>query len=152
LTVLVSFSVPAWKIAGAHPLKTEEKNKMSATNKEIVEKVNAAFAENNMDGWLSFCADDVTWTIVGERAVKGKEAIRNWMASMDMEPPTFTVENIIAEGDLVTAHGGMTMKDKEGKAVPYAYCDLYRFQNGKIVDLKSFVVKTETKAKTASGA
>ena len=124
---------------------------MSATNKEIVEKVNASFAEGSTEGFLSFAADDLTWTIVGEKTVDGKNQIREWMASMNMEPPKFTVDNIIAEGDFVTAHGDMTMKDKDGKTVPYAYCDIYRFRDGKIVQLTSFVVKTEAKADAASG-
>jgi ketosteroid isomerase-like protein len=124
---------------------------MSAKNREIVEKVNASFAEGGVEGFLSFCADDVTWTIVGDKTVKGKDAIRKWMASMDMELPKFTVDNIIAEGDFVVANGDMTMKDKAGKTAPYAYCDLYRFRNGKIAELSSFVIKTEAKAETASG-
>jgi len=121
-------------------------------NKEIVEKVNASFAQGGVEGFLSFCADDVVWTMVGNKTTKGKNAVREWMASMDIEPPKFTVDNIIGEGDFVTAYGDMTMKDKEGKIVPYAYCDIYRFRNGKIVELNSFVIKTEAKAESASGA
>lgn len=117
---------------------------MSATNKAIVEKVNAAFAENNLEGFLSHCTDDVEWTIVGEKTVKGKDVIRQWMATMDFEPPKFTIDNVIAEGDMVVAHGNMTMKE-DGKAVPYSYCDIYSFQDGKIIALKSFVVKTDGK-------
>ena len=124
---------------------------MSTKNKEIVEKVNASFAEGGVEGFLSHCADDVVWTMVGNKTTRGKKAIREWMASMDMEPPKFTVENIIAEGDFVTAYGGMTMKDKEGKTGSYEYCDIYRFRGGKIAELRSFVVKTEAKAETASG-
>lgn len=118
---------------------------MPEKNKEIIEKVNAAFAEGSPEEFLSFCAEDVEWTMVGEKAVKGKDAIRKWMASMDMEPPKFTVKNVIAEGDFVAAHGDMTMKDKAGKMVPYSYCDLYCFRNDKIVELRSFVIKTEAK-------
>jgi uncharacterized protein len=58
----------------------------------------------------------------------------------------------IADGDFVTTHGEMTMNDKDGKAVPYAYCDIYRFRDDKIVELTSFVIKTEAKYKTSSGA
>ena len=116
---------------------------MSDKSKEIVEKVNAAFAENNLEGFLSFCTDDVEWTMVGDKTVKGKESIRQWMASMDMEPPKFTVDHVIAEGDFVVAHGDMTMKDKDGKAVPYSYCDIYHFRGAMIVELRSFVIKTE---------
>jgi uncharacterized protein (TIGR02246 family) len=115
---------------------------MSAKNREIVEKVNAAFAGNNPEGFLSFCADDVAWTVVGSKTVKGKDAIRQWMASMECEPPKFTVDAVIAEGDFVAAYGDSTMKE-EGKDVPYSYCDIYRFQGEKIVELKSFVIKTE---------
>ncbi len=128
---------------------------MSAKNKEIVEKVNAAFAEGNIEKFLSFCAEDVEWTMVGEKGVKGKDAIRQWMAAMapkDSEPPKFTVTNVIAEGDFVTAHGDMTMKDKDGKAASYSYCDIYRFRGDKIVELSAFVIKTKAKHKTNSGA
>jgi uncharacterized protein len=125
---------------------------MSTKNKEIVEKVNASFAEGGGEVFLSHCADDVVWTIVGNKTTKGKNAIREWMASMDIEPPKFTVDNIIAEGDFVTAYGDMTMNDNDGKSAPYAYCDIYRFRDGKIAELNSFVIKTEAKAETASGA
>jgi uncharacterized protein (TIGR02246 family) len=115
---------------------------MSAIRKEIVEKVNAAFAENNLEGFLWFCADDVLWTMVGDRTVNGKDAIREWMAAMDFEPPEFTVDAVIAEGDFVAAHGDMIMKEKDGTTVPYSYCDIYRFRGDKIVELRSFVIKT----------
>jgi uncharacterized protein len=123
---------------------------MAVHNKAIVEKVNAAFAEGSVEGFLLVCVDDVTWTMVGDTTVKGKDAIRQWMASMDMEPPQFTVANVIAEGDFVTAHGDMTMKDKDGKVVPYAYCDIYRFRGDKIVELRAFVMKTEAQYQTSS--
>ena len=125
---------------------------MFAKNKEIVEKVNASFAEGGVEEFLSFCSDDVVWTMVGNKTTKGKKAIREWMASMDMEPPKFTVDNTIAEGDFVTSYGNMTMKEKDGKTSPYAYCDIYQFRDGKIVEMNSFVIKTEAKAETASGA
>ncbi len=124
---------------------------MSSPNRAIVEKVNASFADGNTEGFLSQCADDVVWTIVGSKTVSGKNAIREWMASMNMELPQFTVTNVIAEGDFVTAYGDMTMRE-EGKTIPYAYCDIYRFRDGKIVELNSFVVKTAAKAESAIGA
>jgi ketosteroid isomerase-like protein len=123
-----------------------------ATNKEIVEQVNDSFAAGSMEGFLSQCADDVVWTMVGSKTTKGKNAIREWLASMNMEPPKFTVDNIIADGDFVSVYGDMTMKEKDGKAVPYAYCDIYRFRSGKIVELNSFVIKTEAKAESAGSA
>ncbi len=126
---------------------------MPTGNKEIVEKVNAAFAENNMEGFLSFCADDFEFAMVGEKSLKGKEAVRQWMNSMgDMEPPRISNIKIIAEGDFVASHGTMTMKDKDGKTAPYAYCDVYQFRDSKIVELTAFVMKTETQQEKTGAA
>jgi uncharacterized protein len=46
----------------------------------------------------------------------------------------------------------MTTKEKDGKTIRYAYCDIYRFRDGKIVELNSFLIKTEAKTENASGA
>jgi ketosteroid isomerase-like protein len=116
---------------------------MSSSNKQIVEKVNAAFAQGNVEGFLSQCADDVEWTMVGEKPIKGKDAIRKWMTSMGPEVPKFTVTNLLADGDFATCYGDMTMRDKDGKVIPYSYCDIYRFRNRKVAELRAFVMKNE---------
>ncbi len=64
------------------------------------------------------------------------------MAATYIEPPKFTVTDLIAEGDLVTALGDITLKDKDGKAVDYSYCDVWRFRGGQIIELRAFVIKT----------
>lgn len=114
---------------------------MSNRNRELVEQVNAAFTRGDAEGFLSCCADDVVWTMVGEKTMKGKEAIRGWMASAPAEPPQFTVDAVIADSNFATAYGDMTMKE-EGKVVPYSYCDVYRFKGDRIAEMKSFVIKT----------
>jgi len=126
---------------------------MSQENKEIVEKVNASFMEGNSEEFLSFCSEDIKWTMIGEKHVEGKQAIRDWMKEMEgMEPPKFTVTNLIAEGETVVCAGDMTMNDKDGKAVPYGYCDIYHFRDGKIAELSSFVVKSERAADSLEAA
>jgi uncharacterized protein len=49
---------------------------MAANRKEIVRQINEGFAENNLEKVLSFCTDDLTWTMVGDTTVRGKESIR----------------------------------------------------------------------------
>lgn len=117
---------------------------MADENKAILEKANAAMAEGNIEGFLSFCSDDTEWTYVGDKALKGKEAVRQYLAATNIEPPKFTVVNLIAEGDFLTALGDITMKDKDGQEVHYSYCDVWRFRGGKMVELKAFVIETET--------
>jgi ketosteroid isomerase-like protein len=113
-------------------------------NKAILQQGNAAISKGNNEGFLTFCAEDTRWNFVGEKTLQGKEAVRQWMAATYEEPPKFMVENLIAEGDYVTAVGKITMKDEEGKAAEYAYCDVWKFRNGKIVELNAFVIKTTT--------
>jgi uncharacterized protein len=115
---------------------------MAAKNKEIVNQANAAFADNNVEGFLALCANDVEWTMVGDRTVKGKDAIREFMSSMPTQPPAFTVNDVIAEGDFVMAHGNMKMDENGQKAVPYSYCDIYHFRGNQIDQLRTFVIKT----------
>jgi uncharacterized protein (TIGR02246 family) len=116
---------------------------MNTAYKRIVEQANKAFAKGDTEGFLKLCADDVAWTMVGDRTVKGKEAIRQWMSSMGGEPPTFTVDHIVAADGLAFAEGHMTMQDEDGHESPYAYCDVYRFRGDQIAELKAFVIKAE---------
>lgn len=115
---------------------------MSEKNKAILKKGNAAIAAGDNEGFLSFCADDTEWTFVGDRTLKGKEAVRQWMETTYVEPPIVTVTNLIAEGDFLTALGEVTMKDKDRKPAQYSYCDVWRFREDKIIELRAFVIKT----------
>jgi uncharacterized protein len=125
---------------------------MSEKHKVILLEGNAAIAEGNNEVFLSHCADDTEWTFVGDRTLKGKEAVRRYMAEAYVEPPKFTVEHLIAEGDFLTAVGEITLTDKDGQATNYSYCDVWRFRGDKIVELRGFVIKTEAKDETGDAA
>ena len=115
---------------------------MSDKNKHIVKEINNAFAKGDPETFLSHCDDNVSWTMVGEKANRGKAAIRNWIASMkDTEPPKLTLSKLIADDNAVVCSGDMLMKNKDGLAEENTFCDLYEFRGDKIVDLQSFVVK-----------
>lgn len=47
----------------------------------------------------------------------------------------------IAEGDFLTALGDIILKDEDGTATHYSYCDIWRFRGDKIVELRAFVIK-----------
>ena len=121
---------------------------MAANRKEIVQRINEGFAENNLEKVLSFCTDDFTWTMVGDTTVRGKDPIRKWMASMDPQPPQFTIHQTIAEGDSVVTRGDMVMQEKpNGPSIPYTFCDIYRFAGDRVAELTAFVIRTD-KART----
>jgi ketosteroid isomerase-like protein len=115
---------------------------MNLNNKAILETANAAVTQGDNEGFLSFCTDDVTWEFVGDQTLEGKEAIRQYMKTTYLEPPQFMVENLIAEGEFVTAIGKISLKDEDGKMIHYSYCDVWRFRDGKMAELKVFVIET----------
>ncbi|MFT2008506.1 nuclear transport factor 2 family protein [Pontibacter sp. 13R65] len=100
---------------------------MVEDNKGILEKANKAITEGDNESFLSFCTDDIEWTFVGDLILRGKEAIWQYMAMVYIEPPKFIVENLISEGDFVTALGKIRLKDRDGK----------------MAELKAFVIKTD---------
>jgi uncharacterized protein len=107
----------------------------------VVEKVNAAFAAGDVEGFLAHCADDVVFTMVGHRRVEGKSAVREWMAHPSSQsPPKFSVQSVIATDDRVVCYGDMTMTEADGTG-SYEYCDVYSFENGKVKELRAYVVK-----------
>jgi ketosteroid isomerase-like protein len=125
---------------------------MAVNRKEIVQRINEGFAENNLEKVLSYCTDDFTWTMVGDSTVRGKDPIRKWMASMDPQPPHFTIEQTIAEGDSVVTRGDMMMQErKDSPSTPYTFCDIYRFSGDKVAELTAFVIRTD-KAHTGDRA
>ena len=117
---------------------------MAANRREIVQRINEGFAENNLEKVLSCCTDDLIWTMVGDTTVRGKDSIREWMASMDPQPPTITIRQTVVEGDSVVTRGDMSMPDKKGgPPVPYTFCDVYRFAGDKVAELTAFVIRTD---------
>ena len=115
---------------------------MSVNNKTILERANRAIIQGDNEGFLAFCTDDTVWKFLGDKTLSGKEAVREWMKTAYAEPPKFTVENMIGEGDFLTALGSITMKDEDGKDSLYWYCDVWRSRDGKIVELTAFVIKS----------
>lgn len=110
-------------------------------NKSILIKANSAITNGNNEEFLKFCTDDVVWNFVGDRILTGKESIRQYMNETYIVPPKFVVEILIAEDDFVTALGKISLTGKDGKAVNYSYCDVWCFKNGKMAELKAFVIE-----------
>ena len=122
---------------------------MSQENKAIVEEVNDAMRRNDVEAFLTRCTDDFTWTMVGEAPVRGKDAVRQFMAQGPAEPPSFTVDTLVGDGDVVVAKGEMTMKNDRGVADDYAFCDVWTFRGGQLAALNAYVINTTAKAAAA---
>ena len=117
---------------------------MSEENKAVLRNANEAVRKGDQEGFLAHCSEDVEWTFVGEQTLKGKEAVRQYICKTYIEPPQFTVAQLIAEGDFVTALGDIHIKDKSGHVTNYEYCDVWRIRDGKLAALRAFVVEMKT--------
>ena len=113
---------------------------MSQTHKEILTKANEAIARGDFEGFLLHCTDETVWNFLGEKILNGKEAVRRWMEETYQEPPRFKVRQLIAEGEYLAAMGEITLKDEKGKDTDFSYCDVWRFENGRMAELNAFVV------------
>lgn len=114
---------------------------MNLTNKEILTKANAFVTAGDHESFLAHCTDGVVWDFVGDKKLQGKDAVRQYMKETYIEPPQFDVEHLFAEGNFVTAVGTISLKDNGGKTTTYSYCDIWRFRNDKLAELKAFVIE-----------
>ncbi|CAD7797778.1 hypothetical protein CHRY9390_00226 [Chryseobacterium aquaeductus] len=112
------------------------------SNKEILKKANSLITKGDYEGFLAFCTEDTKWIFVGDQVLLGKDEVRNYMATAYVEPPKFMVENLIEEGDFVSAIGKISMKDKNGDTIEYSYCDVWKFSEGKMAELNAFVIES----------
>ena len=119
---------------------------MSDEHKAILNRANAANKRGDYEGFLAHCTEDVVWEFVGERTLRGKQAVRQYMVDTYRQPPRFTTDRLIAEGDSVIALGQIELPDASGRPVRYAYCDVWRIRDGKLAELQAFVVEMKAQA------
>lgn len=113
---------------------------MSKSHKTTLEQANAASREGDAEGFLRHCTEDTEWTFVGDKVLKGKAAVREWMTEAYRTPPKFTVHRMMVEGDFLTAIGQITTTGADGEVVSSAYCDVWRFREGLLAQLHAFVI------------
>ena len=123
-------------------INIQKKTKMK--NAEILHQANEFVKKGNYESFLAHCTPDTKWVFVGERILNGKDEVREYMKEFYMEPPVFTVEKTIEEGNYVTVTGVITLKDAEGIYTSYDYCDIWRFEKGKIAAVKAFVIEKKS--------
>ncbi|AZA58203.1 MULTISPECIES: nuclear transport factor 2 family protein [Chryseobacterium] len=108
--------------------------------KLILQKANACISAGDQEGFLNFCTSDTSWTFVGDRTLKGIDEVRAYMSEAYKVPPRFEVTLMIEEGNYLTAIGKISLMNEDSKWTEYQYCDVWRFENGKLAELKAFVV------------
>lgn len=107
--------------------------------KEILNEANACIAAGNYDQFLAYYTTDTQWTFVGETSLTGINEVRDYMKEAYIEPPRFKVDLMIEEGNYLTAVGTISIVNTDSLWIAYEYCDVWRFENGKLAELKAFI-------------
>jgi len=117
------------------------KQQIKMTNTAILHKANEFVKNGDYKSFLAYCTSNTKWVFVGERVLNGKEEVRAYMKEFYLEPPIFSVEKAIEEGNFVMVTGEIRLKNKAGKYEHFDYCDIWRFEDGMIAELKAFVIE-----------
>lgn len=115
---------------------------MENKNQEFFKKVNEAFANSDVNFLVENAADDINWTVIGDFTLNGKDEVEAKLKEMGQsESLGLTMGNIIVNGDLAAAEGTLAMPDGKGGSKTYAFCDVYKLEQGKIKNMTSYVVE-----------
>ena len=118
----------------------------NSDNKRIVRDFYSSGASGDMDACFALLADDIQWTNIGSTrfsgTFSGKQALMEQLLG-----PLFgqlkagissSIENLIAEGDIVVAQTTGTAETKDGTPYNNSYCQVMRIRDGKIAEVKEY--------------
>lgn len=116
----------------------------NAPKKRALRDLNVAFAENDAEFILDSVSDDVEWTVVGDRELRGKDELADALEQMaDGEATALTVDHVVTHGATGAVDGTLEFDDGE----TYAFCDVYEFdghaKDAKVRTTTSCVVESE---------
>ena len=58
----------------------------------------------------------------------------------DLARDRLSERQLIAEGEYLAALGEIILTDENGKDADFSYCDIWRFENGRMAELNAFVI------------
>lgn len=112
-----------------------------------IKKISEEFSKGNFPATYNHFADDIEWKFIGEKTITGKENVIAFCTNMitEMNSSTLNNTNVIAENNYVAIEGNCNFTNEEGKAAAVEYCDVFRFEEGKIKTITSYLVSSVKK-------
>ncbi|GAA2112684.1 nuclear transport factor 2 family protein [Streptomyces synnematoformans] len=111
----------------------------NAPRKEVLRDLVVALAEGDGATVAALVGEDVAWSLVGEAVLRGREAVRAWVADLPEAKE-------VAFGSLLT-HGreaGVDGTIEAADGTRYAFCHVIRFpgtaKTAKIAEVRSYVL------------
>ncbi len=114
------------------------------SNEMSMEQLARAFSEHDFESVYPHMADDVVWHVVGEDPIEGKAAVLSTCEEsaeyLDGVTAKFTRFNILAGPDFVVIDSQADYEE-EGDESTVASSDIYKFKDGKLVEITSYNVE-----------
>jgi ketosteroid isomerase-like protein len=117
-----------------------------AENKQIAQAFYDAANRGDMEECFGWLASDVTWTNIGSTKYSGTYVGKSDLVTRLLEPVfgqlkagiASTIDNMIAEGDVVVVQLRGKAETKDGRLYNNTYCHVLRMRNGKIGDVTEY--------------
>lgn len=111
---------------------------MESTNQEIGEE----FSKGNFSFCYNRFSNDIEWKIIGNKVLQGKENVIAYCEKMTLEMDSSALinTNIIAENNQIAIEGICKFTGPNDTPGEVAYCDVFRFKNGKISNITSYCI------------
>jgi ketosteroid isomerase-like protein len=105
-----------------------------------LKEISEQFAKGNMDFVKPYLADRITWNILGNGTVAGREQVLevNKMAQLERFPE-ITIKNVVGEADFVVVESTGEARTKSGKPYSQSYCEVFRFVNEELQEVTTYL-------------
>ena len=119
----------------------------AAGNKELVRHLYSELSRGNSRPLREHLADDVVWTIIGSTRLSGTsrgpdEVVSKLFAPLAAAlsgPVRFTVDRLVAEGDIVVMEARGEATSAAGRPYNNRYCIVFRLAGGKLAEITDYV-------------
>ena len=114
---------------------------MPLTNRQVAE----AFSAHRFDDTFAQLADDVTWNLVGEELLRGRDAVvaacRQSLAGLAGVTATFESFKVVEGESCVVVDAVGRYVDPDGQTSLVSSCDLYDFTGATVTAITSYAVE-----------
>lgn len=109
-------------------------------------EIASLFSAGKFSETYPYLSDDIKWTIAGERELTGKRVVIeycNQVASYFSSITTrFQTNHIIEDENSIAIDGNAVFINKNQQETHVSSCDVYRFENGRLISINSYCITT----------
>ncbi len=113
----------------------------NSTKKKWIKEMTILFVSYQIAELSHYFADDIVWTLVGDKPIEGKENFTEALSQMSGDKATeLNIHDIISHGKKAAIHGEMKMSD----GTSYGFSDFYEFTNmgaSLVQSITSYIIK-----------